>query len=245
MAPPIPYLYLDQGQGGIFPLPSPENPEISSIGTHGFRTCVCVYVPLAAHKCFAAHIDGHVALPQDGVDSGWIPTHEQGVALKKFMKSLLQQQLPELANKEYAENFLKSYAVVVCPKRTLFQAGEEKRATGSYIVEAINEFFCLPGVKNDEVTDTAHGFVVDHSSLEVNYLNFSSGSKEQLSRQDQLNSRNDLTTIEEVQLLAWNRIAIEKMAAEHGYATVGTGRKRKWSFKFDAGRGWSILDFGS
>ncbi|EME39551.1 hypothetical protein DOTSEDRAFT_83248 [Dothistroma septosporum NZE10] len=139
-----PYYHLREGEGGMYTFPKQiQNirdayEEVNAIGTHGCRTCACVYVPLTPTMCFAAHIKAWTSVHgQDGRDT-WCPGPEKGEALT-------QRIVEKLQDSEYAN----------------------EKATGTYILDGVQQFFKLEEeVRQFDLAEDerAHGFGVDHMS---------------------------------------------------------------------------------
>lgn len=235
------FLHIGQGQGGSLTLPFKSmTPPLTTIGTHGCRTCVCVYIPISADRCFIAHIDAHVDYV-DG-DTGWMPTQAQGLALKEFTKKVLTDRVPELANGDYSAKPGRSGAIVICPFRELPSHGSSVPATGLYVVEAINEFFNLKYEGTDTVTKTAHGFVVDHHTGLVKFLEFSGATGDELIRYNQLASILDTRGLTPDQLREATVLkpkTYENKVEEYGFKEEECGLPREWTFRLVNGQ-WTV-----
>lgn len=235
MTPLLPYLHLAQGQGGLFELPfSDVKQKTTRIGTHSCVTCVCVYIPISNTKCFAAHIDSHVFRVDDltdraSFDAKWIPTNAQGEALTAFVAKTLHDRVPDLANASRASR----ESIVICPCRTMDYNGLTRRTTGSYIVEAVNEYFHLHDQRTDAVSRTAHGFVVDIASGKTYFLKVTTASEEQLRRFDMLSSIPDADRANaDVQAIEALTTSIKpEEVREKGFGEVRWGGKIEWTFE--------------
>lgn len=243
MAPSTSYLHLLQGQGGIFCLPFEA--DTTKIGTGGCRMCVCVYIPISSDTCFAAHIDSHVSYASDGGEPrnvDWILKDDaEGQALKEFTKAILHDTLPEFATGE--KNIERGQAIVICPCRKLFLEGVQHKATGFYVVEAINEFFKLESQVTDQVTETAHGFAVDHPSGSHQFFKFGGASEDQHYRREELNGYERLTKAEWDEYDVLRPLCREKLVKEYGFEAVKSTSKRGWTFELDEQRQWRLANF--
>ncbi|KJY02413.1 hypothetical protein TI39_contig53g00003 [Zymoseptoria brevis] len=187
----VPYLHLDQGQGGLHTFPydakdiTNQVSELHWIGTHGCFTCVCLYIPIGEGQCFTAHIDAH----NDYRDiREWITeTDQEAESLKAYVKERLTAALPFLANGEYANNQLRSEAIILCPRREIYSlGGVKKHSTGWAVVEAVREFFRLePG---SHPTEFAQGFIVNALTHRKQMLRWKDEgmNEETMDRYDQL-----------------------------------------------------------
>lgn len=243
---PTQYKYLAQGQGGEFELPSSDIPALSSIGTHGCRTCVCVYIPLSTTKCFAAHISAHVVLPRhtkDAKETDWVPTPTQGASLKNFTMTKLAEALPQYAQGQYKENDLREHAITICPHRQIFITdGITLPATGSYIIQAINQFFLLDGQGTDNVTGHAHGFVANHVSHGMDYIPFNGADLVGYDRYRRLLKRPSvtITPIEQEELAKLHPLVGEVAVGTCGYEDKNSEITPQWSFWIKDGE-WEVV----
>ena len=162
------YLHIDQGQGGVYELPTitynarGDDREVSIIGTSHCFTCVGVHIRLNddGSKCFAAHIsadlsDATVALIGRTGDAAKLSLDEEQA------KSLYSQVRSKLHNifelREWVKNTdpatRAKNVFVVCP---VSENPQGRPLVGHHIVRAIQDFCEL-----DELTsDQAHGFCI-------------------------------------------------------------------------------------
>lgn len=165
------YLHIHQGDGGLFKLPlqftsltGKVTQDIKAIGTTSCYTCVGVFIPVSDKHFFAAHIDAHNCEEhEEDLESAednkyWVLTdQESGDNLVKRVKELLREEFqtffrqhPGCSQGNFPE-VTGENAIIICPRREV----EDKKATGSWVPQAVCEFFGLPV----GVTNVACGFV--------------------------------------------------------------------------------------
>ncbi|PPJ51880.1 hypothetical protein CBER1_09062 [Cercospora berteroae] len=165
------YLHIHQGDGGLFQLPlqftsltGKVTQDIKAVGTTSCYTCVGVFVPVSDKHFFAAHIDAHNCEEhEEELESAkdnkyWVLTdQESGTNLIKRVRELLREEFqnffrqhPECSEGKFP-GVTNGNAIIICPRTEV----EDKRATGSWVLQAVCEFFGLPV----GVTDVACGFI--------------------------------------------------------------------------------------
>jgi hypothetical protein len=158
------YLHVKQSHAEIHVLPLKVGEEdVNFVGTHGCRTCLCVYVRLNANTVFIAHMVAHGEEPKEKeVDFAewkaehnvhhdqykweWTSDQTRGLQLKERVMAQLQATLPESTR---AVKPIEAFAV--CP--ALLADGE--LANGWWMRAAVQEYFHLEDIE----VRRAHGFV--------------------------------------------------------------------------------------
>ncbi|EGP87460.1 uncharacterized protein MYCGRDRAFT_93466 [Zymoseptoria tritici IPO323] len=245
--PKVPYLHLDQGQGGLYTFPHDAKASTTTnasklhwIGTSDCYTCVCVYIPLGVdgdnyNQCFVAHIDGHMGPPTDIMD--WIPqTPEEGAALKVYVKERLANELPLPANGQYTDNLRRKQAIIVCPRPKIHIHGNgERRTTGGFIVEAIREFFSFEE-KDALGTHFAHGFVVNPRTNEKEILTWKNPNvqEDDLHHWDKIAHEKILAGGSREEAKQHSKLWATKSPEEHGYESCSIEQKPwTWTLQYD------------
>ncbi|EME77323.1 uncharacterized protein MYCFIDRAFT_179898 [Pseudocercospora fijiensis CIRAD86] len=170
-------LYLRQGEGGIFTLPvkcESEEGQIfntTKIGTTGCITCVGVYIPIDENRCFAAHLDGRLELPDRMTEMKMfqVPNNFE-VSCRNAVRWCLDRTFEGMQGDVETirtRQDLKDRAIVICPWQTV---GGQK-ATGHHFIKALCEYFLLDETKvvNKQL---CHGFVVDHTDHSTQSVQF-------------------------------------------------------------------------
>lgn len=130
--------------------------------------------------------------------------------------------------------------MVVCPHRTPFLNAKEYRGTGYYIIKAIRQLFGLSG---SDLTDTAHGLVVEHKSRKVKYFGFQGASEEEMSKREQLNTKPNMTGEEWAELKKLSPRCKEEPVDSSRFKDVDPMGRRLWSCLFEAVAGWKGIDY--
>ncbi|EME44362.1 hypothetical protein DOTSEDRAFT_34820 [Dothistroma septosporum NZE10] len=171
MAPKL-FLNIQQGHGDVLTFPHAILPEyeasfaVDAVGTHGCRTCVCVYYPLSDRTCFIAHIDAHMGFSLGGpatTDVFVCEDEAAAISLKEKVKAKLTNTLrgheAALQNQVH-----RSKAILICPCQNI----SGRPSTGAYVVDALCEFLHLDKVAMQ--TQDAHGFIINPVTGDVRYL---------------------------------------------------------------------------
>lgn len=170
-------LYAERGAGGIysFPVNLPSEDEhdepckTTTISTTGCTTCVGVYIPIDAKRCFAAHIDGSVyrLLQKDRDITVWQIQDDIAASFRTSVRDLLDRTCQGMEKEvQNIPKTLKEKAVIVC----CWPVVGQQKGPGFHITEVLCELFNL-----DKATVTSkyvahHGFIVDHISHNVQLL---------------------------------------------------------------------------
>ncbi|KAK4506325.1 hypothetical protein PRZ48_000055 [Zasmidium cellare] len=156
------YISIPESRGLTHTL-TPTNPNI---GTSDLITCVGVYLPISATRCFVAHINAYFDKPEakSEFEKRWTTT-EQGAQIREEVLRRLREhsQREGWSARDVVESGRK--VVVMCP---CYKDGKQGlRLSGVFVVEAIREF--VGGVPVEEYFDNGlqKGFVLNVFVLSV------------------------------------------------------------------------------
>jgi hypothetical protein len=166
----IPCGEIPQGMGGIytFPIQLPSQPgdqtvqTTTVIGTTGCTTCEGVYIPIDAHRCFAAHFDAamfkyHTSYADITERNGQLITSLRLAVQTSLEKTFpgMESELTTIRNSEH----LKARAAVV----STWQIICGHPGPGWHILDVVCSFFHLDKLALTNKCGGHHGFIVDHA----------------------------------------------------------------------------------
>ncbi|CAK3955631.1 Hypothetical predicted protein [Lecanosticta acicola] len=160
MSGTTPYRHVKENQGGTLEF----NEALPHIGTDGCVTCVGVYFPIDAKRCFCAHINAYVSV-NDGRSTEYdILTTREGEEVKNSVLARLQKEASRSGWK--AQDVVAQHperVILVCPDLNRGERSESR--VGHWVVEAFREFLGhMEGLL--EVDSDSQGFVVNHETRE-------------------------------------------------------------------------------
>lgn len=160
------YLHIDQGQGGVYTLPTTtrdadgQEHQVSAIGTSHCYTCVGVYIRLndAGTRCFVAHISADLG------DAYLTCTDDHSKVYLDAMqaKALVSRVKTKLDDVPQLRGWVKNTDAATKARNVFLISPKSEDPTGTpltgrYIVGAIQMFVGL----DQSVPDRAHGFCIE------------------------------------------------------------------------------------
>lgn len=167
---------VNEGRGGVMKIGSGSGlidtnsqpvHQVSHVGTLNCHTCVGLYFPIDAERCFCAHMNAFISRAGGHVTPDRCCNPTEGNAVHDMVLSRLEVVAHQ--HGFTASSIDRARIVMVCPypggNSTLSAATQHSpRRTGSYVIDAIRAFFQSPQLVCDK---QAQGFVVDHADGSV------------------------------------------------------------------------------
>lgn len=173
IAMPQPFAYVKEGFGATINFDQGHSSRTKYwVGTLNCISCVGIYLPIDANRCFVAHINAFVRQPNGEESFSIAPNTDRS----DFIQDQIFERLTKHAGNKWTARDVADYVnstnaepIIICP----FLDGE---STGEYVIRGLETFFKGTGLDlRKYILPDKEGFIVEHRTHAVKTLDVDYG----------------------------------------------------------------------